>query len=164
DSVEAGPGADDDASGTAALLEAARVLAGHPLPATVIFASMTGEEGGLLGSREFVRRAVEGKLHVAGVLNNDMIGWMNDERMDNTIRYSNPGIRDIQHAAAMQFTKLITYDALYWKGTDAMSFYDAYGAIIAGIRSHPGLCSPYYHQDSGLLEHQNHPLIAEKHP
>src|SRR5262249_4191846 len=105
DSVEAGPGADDDSSGTAALLEAARVLAGHPLPATVVFASMTGEEGGLLGSREFVRRAVAAKMHVAAALNNDMIGWMNDERMDNTIRYSNPGIRDIQHGAAMLFTK-----------------------------------------------------------
>src|SRR5262249_18325341 len=161
DSVEAGRGADDDTSGTAALLEAARALAGHPLPATVMFASMTGEEAGLLGSREFVRRAVENKMRIAGALNNDMIGWMNDDRMDNTIRYSNPGIRDIQHAAAMQFTKLITYDALYWKGTDAMSFYDAYGDIIGGIGSYPVLGSPYYHQASDVLEHENHQLITE---
>jgi hypothetical protein len=161
DSVEAGPGADDDTSGTAALLEAARVLAGHPLPATVVFASMTGEEAGLLGSREFVRRAVENKTHIAGALNNDMVGWMNDERLDNTIRYSNPGIRDIQHAAAMLFTRLITYDALYWKGTDAMSFYDAYGDVLGGIGSYPVLGSPYYHQASDLLENENHQLIAE---
>jgi hypothetical protein len=161
DSVEAGPGADDDTSGTAALLEAARVLAGHPLPATVVFASMTGEEAGLLGSREFVRRAVENHVHVAGVLNNDMIGWANDARLDNIIRYSNDGIRDIQHAAAMTFTKLITYDARYWKGTDAMSFYDAYGDIIGGIGSYPVLGSPYYHQATDLLENENHQLIAE---
>jgi hypothetical protein len=161
DSVEAGPGADDDSSGTAALLEAARVLAGHPLPATVVFASMTGEEGGLLGSREFVRRAVASRMHVAGVLNNDMIGWANDERLDNTIRYSNPGIRDIQHGAAMLFTRLITYDALYWKGTDAMSFYDVYGDVIGGIGSYPVLGSPYYHQATDLLENENHQLIAE---
>jgi hypothetical protein len=161
DSVEGGPGADDDTSGTAALLEAARVLAGHPLPATVKFASMTGEESGLLGSREFVRRAVEQKLHIVGVLNNDMIGWMNDERMDNTIRYSNAGIRDIQHGAAMLFTKLITYDARYWKGTDAMSFYDAYGDIIGGIGSYPVLASPYYHQPTDVIENLNHQLIAE---
>jgi Tol biopolymer transport system component len=161
DSVEAGPGADDDTSGTAALLEAARVLAGHPLPATIVFASMTGEEGGLLGSREFARRAVEGKVHVAGVLNNDMIGWMNDQRMDNTIRYANPGIRDIQHAAAFLFTRLITYDALYWKGTDAASFYDVYGDIIGGIGSYPVLGSPHYHQSTDLLEHENHQLITE---
>jgi hypothetical protein len=161
DSVEAGPGADDDSSGTAALLEAARMLAGHPLPATVMFASMTGEEGGLLGSREFVRRAVDDKLHIAAVLNNDMIGWMNDERMDNTIRYSNPGIRDIQHGAAMQFTKLITFDALYWKNTDAMSFFDVYGDVIGGLGSYPVLGSPYYHQSTDLLENENHQLIAE---
>jgi hypothetical protein len=161
DSVATGPGADDDSSGTAALLEAARVLAGHPLPATVVFASMTGEESGLLGSREFVRRARESGMRIAGVLNNDMIGWTNDQRLDNTIRYSNPGIRDIQHAAAMQFTRLITYDALYWKGTDAMSFYDAYGDIVGGIGSYPVLGSPYYHQPNDVLENENHQLVAE---
>jgi hypothetical protein len=161
DSVEAGPGADDDASGTAALLEAARVLANHPLPATVIFASFTGEEAGLLGSREFVRRAVAAKLHVAGALNNDMVGWTNDARLDNTIRYSNPGIRDIQHGAAMLFTRLITYDALYFKGTDAASLYDAYGDVIGGIGSYPVLGSPHYHQASDLLEFENHQLILE---
>ena len=98
DSVAIGPGADDDTSGTAALLETARILAGHPLPATIVFASFTGEEAGLLGSREFVRRAVADKVKLVGALNNDMIGWANDHRLDNTIRYSNPGIRDIQHA------------------------------------------------------------------
>jgi hypothetical protein len=161
DSVEAGPGADDDSSGTAALLEAARVLADHPLPATVIFASFTGEEGGLLGSREFVRRAVAAKLHVAGALNNDMVGWTNDARLDNTIRYANPGIRDIQHSAAMLFTRLITYDALYFKGTDAASLYDGYGDVIGGIGSYPVLGSPHYHQASDLLEFENHQLILE---
>jgi hypothetical protein len=161
DSVDAGPGADDDSSGTAALLEAARVLADHPLPATVVFASFTGEEGGLLGSREFVRRAIAAKTHVVGALNNDMVGWTNDGRLDNTIRYSNPGIRDIQHGAAMLFTRLITYDALYFKGTDAASLYAAYGDVIGGIGSYPVLGSPHYHQASDLLEFENHQLILE---
>ena len=100
-------------------------------------------------------------MHIAGVLNNDMVGWANDQRLDNTIRYSNPGIRDVQHAAAMLFTKLITYDTLYWKGTDAMSFFEVYGDIIGGIGSYPVLGSPYYHQPSDLLENENHQLIAE---
>ena len=161
DSVEAGPGADDNTSGTAALLEAARVLAGHPMPATIVFASFTGEESGLLGSREFVRRALAAKVKVLGALNNDMIGWTNDHRLDNTIRYSNPGIRDIQHAAAMLFTRLVTYDALYFKGTDAVSLYDGYGDVIGGIGSYHVLASPHYHQASDLLEHENHQLITE---
>jgi hypothetical protein len=161
DSVAGGPGADDDTSGTAALLEAARVLAGHPLPATIIFASFTGEESGLLGSREFVRQAVANQVRVVGALNNDMIGWTNDHRLDNTIRYSNPGIRDLQHAAAFLFTRLITYDALYFKGTDAAAYYDAYGDIVGGIGSYPVLSNPHYHQAHDLLEFENHDLIAE---
>ncbi|MEO8076733.1 MAG: M20/M25/M40 family metallo-hydrolase, partial [Acidobacteriota bacterium] len=133
DSVAIGPGADDDSSGTAALLETARILSGHPQPATIVFASFTGEEAGLLGSREFVRRAVADKVRLAAALNNDMIGWANDERLDNTIRYSNAGIRDVQHAAAIQFSKLITYDAVYYKNTDAAAYYEAYGDIVGGI-------------------------------
>lgn len=161
DSTAAGPGADDDSSGTAALLETARVLARHPLPATVVFASFTGEEAGLLGSREFVRQAVEKRWRIVGALNNDTVGWANDHRLDNTIRYSNPGIRDVQHAAALGFTRLITYDALYYKGTDAAAYYDAWGDIVGGIGSYPILGSPHYHQPHDVLETINHELVAE---
>jgi Peptidase family M28/WD40-like Beta Propeller Repeat len=161
DSVAGGPGADDNSSGTAALLEAARVLADHPMPATIVFASMTGEESGLLGSREFVRRSFANKLNVVGALNNDMVGWSNNQRIDNTIRYSNRDIRDIQHGAAMLFTNLITYDALYWKGTDAASYYDTFGDVVGGIGSYPVLSSPFYHQPSDVLRNINHEQIAE---
>jgi len=74
------------------------VLARRPQRATIKFVWFTGEEAGLRGSREFVRRAVEAKERVRGALNNDMLGWMNDNRLDNTIRYSNAGLRDVQHA------------------------------------------------------------------
>jgi hypothetical protein len=161
DSVERGPGADDNTSGTAALLEAARVLAGRPQPATIHFAFFTGEEAGLLGSREYVRRAVEGGDLLVGALNNDMIGFANDQRLDNTIRYSNDGIRDIQHAAAFLFTDLITYDAKYYRSTDAHAYYEAYGDIVGGIGSYPILGNPHYHQTHDQLETINHQLVAE---
>ena len=161
DSHAMGPGADDNTSGTAALLEAARVLAKHPMPATIVFALFTGEESGLLGSREWVRQAVAGKVRIAGALNNDMFGWSNDHRLDNTIRYSNPGIRDIQHAAASQFSKMITYDALYYKSTDAAAYYEAYGDIVGGIGSYPVLGNPHYHQPHDILETINHELVTE---
>jgi len=161
DSVAIGPGADDDTSGTAALLETARIMAGHPMPATIVFASFTGEEAGLLGSREYVRQAVANKVRIVGALNNDMIGWANDHRLDNTIRYSNPGIRDIQHGAAIQFSNLITYDALYYKSTDAAAYYEAYGDIVGGIGSYPVLGNPHYHQSHDFLEGINHQLITE---
>ena len=161
DSAADGPGADDNSSGTAALLETARLLARHPQPATIVFASFTGEEAGLLGSREFVRRAQAAGTRIVGALNNDMIGWTNDHRLDNTIRYSNRGIRDVQHAAAMLFTRLITYDALYYRNTDAAAYYEAYGDIVGGIGSYPVLGNPHYHQPHDVLETVNHQLVTE---
>ncbi len=161
DSVEESPGADDNTSGTAALLEAARVLSGRPQPATIKLAFFTGEEAGLLGSREFVRRAVAAGDSIVGALNNDMVGWTGDHRLDNTIRYSNTGLRDLQHAAAFSFTNLVTYDAKYYKNTDAHAYYDAYGDIVAGIGSYPILGNPHYHRPHDVLETVNHQLVAE---
>lgn len=161
DSVERGPGSDDNASGSSALLEAARVLAGRPQSATIKFAWFTGEEAGLLGSREFVRRAVASGDRIVGALNNDMVGWANDTRLDNTIRYSSEGLRDLQHAAALLFTNLITYDARYYQSTDAHAYYEAYGDIVAGIGSYPILGNPHYHQSHDVLETINHQLVTE---
>ncbi|HIE69454.1 MAG TPA: Zn-dependent exopeptidase M28 [Planctomycetes bacterium] len=160
DSVTRGPGADDNGSGTAVTLEAARVLRKHPMPATILFVAFTGEESGLLGSRDFVRVAAENKMQVVGALNNDMLGWANDARIDNTIRYSNPGIRDVQHNAALRYSALITYDALYYKSTDAAAFYDAWGDIVGGIGSYPVLGNPHYHQATDLLPTINHAQVA----
>ena len=161
DSVERGPGADDDTSGSAALLEAARLLVGKPMPATIKFLWFTGEEAGLLGSREFVRQAVASGMKIIGALNNDMVGYANDHRLDNTIRYSNVGLRDVQHSAAFGFTNLITFDSKYYQSTDAAAYFDAYGDIVGGIGSYPILGSPHYHQTHDILENMNHQLITE---
>ena len=161
DSSRRGPGSDDNTSATAALLETARVMAGHPMSATIQFAFFTGEEAGLFGSREYVRQAVEGEVKLVGALNNDMVGWAENHRLDNTIRYSNAGIRDLQHAAAIFFSDLITYDAEYYRGTDAAAYYQAFGDIVGGIGSYPILASPHYHQVHDVLETVNHQLVAE---
>ena len=161
DSVKEGPGADDNTSGTAALLEVARVLARRPQPATIRLVWFTAEESGLRGSREFVRLAKESGDRVVGALNNDMIGWANDDRLDNTIRYANGGLRDVQHAAAMLFSRLITYDAHYYKFTDAHSLVDGFGDVVSGIGSYPVLGNPHYHQPHDVLETVNHRLVAE---
>jgi Tol biopolymer transport system component len=162
DSVAVGPGADDDTSGTTALLEAARILAETPMPATVVFASFTGEEAGLLGSREFVRLATQNKWQVVGALNNDMIGWAGESaRMDNTIRFSNAGIRDIQHGASFLYTDLILYDSKYYRSTDAAAFYEAWGDIVGGIGSYPILSNPNYHQPTDYLDTINQRQVTE---
>jgi len=161
DSNSQGPGADDNSSATAVLLETARLLAGKPLAASVIFAAFTGEESGFWGSREFVRLVKERKLRIMAGLNNDMIGWANDNRLDDTIRYTNAGIRDVLHAAAQGFSRLITYDTHYIKSTDSVPLYEAWGDVIGGLGSYPLLGNPYYHLPTDLLETVNHQLLTE---
>src|ERR1700682_2692201 len=68
------PGADDDASGTAVVMELARVLSKTPAAATIILAAVMGEEQGLLGSKGLVEWPVEKKLDVEGDITNDIVG------------------------------------------------------------------------------------------
>ena len=68
------PGANDDASGTAAVIEAARVLCKRQFPATLVFAALAGEEQGLLGGRILADYAVSKGWFVEANLNNDIVG------------------------------------------------------------------------------------------
>ncbi len=68
------PGANDDASGTAVVIELARVLADKQLDATVVFLATAGEEQGLLGAAYHASEAVKRGEQILGVLNNDIVG------------------------------------------------------------------------------------------
>ncbi|HET9335088.1 MAG TPA: M20/M25/M40 family metallo-hydrolase [Sphingomicrobium sp.] len=68
------PGANDDGSGTAAVLEAARVLSKHKFPGTIVFAPLSGEEQGLLGGKILADYAKAQGWNVIANLNNDIIG------------------------------------------------------------------------------------------
>jgi hypothetical protein len=68
------PGANDDGSGTAAVIEAARVLSKHKFPGTIVYAALSGEEQGLLGGRILAEHAKAQGWNVVAVLNNDIIG------------------------------------------------------------------------------------------
>jgi hypothetical protein len=68
------PGANDDGSGTAAVVELARVMATRSFPATIIFVAVQGEEQGLYGAQHLADRAKKENWNVVAMLNNDMIG------------------------------------------------------------------------------------------
>ncbi len=68
------PGANDNASGMAGTLEAARLLSQYRFPASIVFAGLSGEEQGLFGGKILAAHARERNWYVQGVLNNDMIG------------------------------------------------------------------------------------------
>jgi hypothetical protein len=68
------PGANDDGSGTAAVIEAARVLSKHEFPGTIVYAALSGEEQGLLGATILANHAKAKGWNVVADLNNDIIG------------------------------------------------------------------------------------------
>jgi len=71
------PGADDDGSGTAAVIECARVMSKHSFSATVIFVAVSGEEQGLLGAAYMSEKAKKEGWNIEAVLNNDIMGSNN---------------------------------------------------------------------------------------
>ncbi|HEU4845480.1 MAG TPA: M28 family metallopeptidase [Burkholderiaceae bacterium] len=86
DASGAAPGANDDASGTAAVMEMACVMARYRFDATLVFMTVAGEEQGLLGATHWAEQASEHKLDIAGMFTNDIIGSAHDEhgKLDNT--------------------------------------------------------------------------------
>jgi len=81
------PGANDDGSGVAAVIELARIMSKRSFPATIIFVAVTGEEQGLIGATHLAKRAKEENWNLVAMLNNDMIGNSNSSEThlnDNT--------------------------------------------------------------------------------
>jgi hypothetical protein len=74
DAESEAPGADDDASGTAAVMELARVMSKRSFDATLVFLAVAGEEQDLLGSAHWAAAAATKKLAVAGMITNDIVG------------------------------------------------------------------------------------------
>jgi hypothetical protein len=82
------PGANDDGSGTAAVIELVRVLSKQRFPATIVFVAFSGEEQGLLGASHLAQRAVDEKWNLEALLNNDIMGSNNSHDthlINNTI-------------------------------------------------------------------------------
>ncbi len=89
------PGANDDASGTAAVLEMARVMAKYKFDATIVFMTVPGEEQGLLGATHFAEEAKKASLDIEAMFTNDIIGSSlggNGVRDAHTVRVFSEGV------------------------------------------------------------------------
>ena len=80
------PGANDNASGMAGTIEAARVLTKYQFPSSIVYVGLSGEEQGLYGGKHLAEKAKNEEWEVIGILNNDMIGNIHgiDGVIDNT--------------------------------------------------------------------------------
>jgi Peptidase family M28 len=90
------PGADDDASGVAVVLELARLFATHQFPGTLVFATVAGEEQGLYGSAYMAKQMKDAGADVQGMFSNDIVGasqaWDGTRPDPHTVRLFVEGI------------------------------------------------------------------------
>jgi len=84
DSTGDAPGANDDGSGTSAVIECARIMSKHSFPATVIFIAVSGEEQGLLGAAHMAEKCRNDSINIEAVLNNDIMGSNNTSETNIT--------------------------------------------------------------------------------
>ncbi|MEO9884520.1 MAG: M28 family metallopeptidase [Balneola sp.] len=110
DSVSDSPGANDNASGMAGVIESARVLTKYKFPGSIMYVGLSGEEQGLFGGQILADYAVEKGWRIKAVLNNDMIGnikGINGVINNTTARVFSEGTRDVeteQEARVRRFT------------------------------------------------------------
>lgn len=120
------PGAEDNASGTAGLLELARIFSVHKPKATVVFVAFSGEEQGLWGSQAYVRRLIEeGKRDtIKAVITMDMIGFDGNNTIDCLIEASakDKPLVETLRAAAATYTHLELKTSEHYWGSDHVSF------------------------------------------
>lgn len=86
DAINDSPGANDDASGTAAVMELACVMARHQFDASIVFMTVAAEEQGLYGAAHYAEQAKQKQLNIAGMFTNDIIGSSYNEegKRDNS--------------------------------------------------------------------------------
>lgn len=97
------PGANDDGSGTALVIEAARLLSKRKHRATIVYALLSGEEQGLWGGRLLAKHAKDQNWQVIALLNNDIVGGTHGTDgtiVDNRVRVFSEGIRASEDLAA----------------------------------------------------------------
>lgn len=103
------PGVTDDASGTAAVMELARIMSQYQFEKTIVFVTFAGEEQALIGSSPFAVKAEKEKRQIEGVLNNDIIGSEvsdNGRSDNNTVRIFSPDPRDSTSRELARYLKI----------------------------------------------------------
>jgi hypothetical protein len=154
------PGADDNASGTAAVIEAARIFSQYSFPFTIIYALWDMEEQGLHGSIHYATLAANSGDSIICVINMDMIAY--DTNNDDVCSIHN---RDVG-TSIMLYNKMVQVNTNYGIGLNIVSYnpgltnsdhapfwYFGYGAIF--LCEDPYNFNQYYHTTSDLIQYFN---------
>jgi Peptidase family M28/PKD domain len=161
DTVSAGPGADDDTSGTVAVIMAAFIMSQYQYKFnhTIKFVAFSGEEQGLLGSRAYASNAAEEGWNIVGVLNADMISYAETTNDGNNLivfqndasewLYNYTNDISIEYA---DYIHLKLYAGGPTWGSDHYYFWDeGYDALFYFEYKE----TPYYHTSGDTIDHIN---------
>ncbi len=156
------PGADDNASGTAGVLEAARIFSQYQSDYTIIYALWDEEEQGLVGSAYYALQAYNSGDSIKGVINMDMIAW--DSNNDNVAEIHTSSVANSIQLKNQMVSVNTDYNlganlSIINPGTgasDHASFWNrGYGAILLIENYYGGDFNAYYHTINDLLQHFN---------
>ena len=149
------PGADDNASGSAAVVEAARVLSGYDFENTIRFICFGGEEQGLYGSAYYASQAAAASENIVGVVNLDMIFYGPAGYNVLWVPYNSgsAGLALALDAISDTYVPALAVDVEYSPSTtysDHSSFWNQGYAAVLGIEQEV-YSNPYYHQTTDIL-------------
>ncbi|NWF88486.1 MAG: M20/M25/M40 family metallo-hydrolase [Ignavibacteriaceae bacterium] len=159
------PGADDNASGTAAVLEMARVLkqSGYNSNVTIKFITFGAEEYGLWGSRDYADYAVNNNLDIKLMINHDMISHTSSTLFESFVDINHytgsEGWADIAFKMVETYSDLIpNHGALNSSGSDSHSFWQkGYKAVYFEENDF----SPFYHSPQDVITNYSMTYCAE---
>jgi hypothetical protein len=159
------PGADDNGSGTAAVIEAARILSQYSFPYTIVFALWDEEEQGLVGSEYYATQAQTNGDSILGVINLDMIAYdgNNDGNADvHTSSVANTtALKDKMLEMNLAYAINLDLDVVPAQPySDHQSFLDhGYSAIL--LIEDDNDFHPYYHTTNDQLQYYNQPYFIK---
>jgi len=160
------PGADDNASGTAAVIEAARIFSQYSFPFTIVYALWDEEEQGLVGSAYFATQAANAGDSILGVINLDMIAY--DSNNDGVCNVHNRPVG----SSIQLYNKMVEVNIQYGIGLNIVSYNPGitasdhasfwtkgYGAIL--LIEDDNDFHQYYHTVNDLLQYFNQPYYTK---
>ncbi len=159
DTVSASPGADDDTSGTAAVLIAASIMSQYQFNHTIKFVAFSGEEQGMLGSEVYADEAASQGWNIVGVLNCDMISYaITTNDGNNLIVFENSASEWLYtytvgvNAEYSEYIQLTLHHGGSTWGSDHWYFWqNGYDALFY----YEYETTPYYHTSQDTIEHIN---------
>ena len=126
-------GADDNGSGTVAVLELARRFASHPARRSVLFANFSAEELGLIGSYVFVQNSPVPVADILAMVNLDMVGRMRDNRLilfaGGTVEHFRRIVDSVEKASPDSLR--LSWKPAYAENSDLLPFDDRHVPVIA---------------------------------